>query len=485
MPPAPLVIILALTLAAAFVLLGFSIATLTADPTPSPEPLPLLTSLGSVDTVAEMDYLVSLCPMHEAAQWPVITNERELSKTVFNGGPNNPLDPRGLSALALSFGQFMDHEIVLSSEDHSRPNMQLAFNEYIDMSITHFAKRLNPVHGRPELNASRTPLIDASVVYGDAFSTPEELAAIRSEGDCRLRMSARGTLLPLDPSSARPGFAAGDKRNSEQAVLHVMHILFAREHNRLCDVLDLSPATRDWSEEDKFWKAREVLIAKQQHIVYTDWLPAILGSQTHLLDDTPMLHDTPRVAMEFAVAAGRWHTLVPHKIGEFNLTQLFFTYNMMVQHGPGTVLHALATSRAAAADLFIADDLREFLFGDYGLDLAAINLVRGREIGMGKYTELCECYSMQADESHGFEELHLALLAEPLVEGSSLPHSMAVVVAEQYRRLRELDPHFYTRDFESRFGPALQEEILGTTLRSLMLLHYPELELPPRSFFVS
>lgn len=452
-----------------------------APPASTGEALPQQLDLGSIDAGLDMDFQVTLCPVRQD-EWPVATNERQLSNTIMSAGLDNPLDPRGLNALLVGFGQFMDHELVLSRQDTDLPPIVLAFNEQIDMSINHFARRVNAKNGRNEPETHRSPYIDGSPVYGDAYSSAEELARIRLPGSCKLRTSHGGSCLPIDEELGN-AFYAGDPRNSEQALLHVIHVLFVREHNRLCDVLDARPDTADWSAEQKFYKAREIVIAKEQHIVYEEWLPALFGAQIGLLSAVPMRHNSARIATEFAVSAGRFHTMVPNMVGAFNLTELFFTYNLMTSVGAEPILAALATTPAARADIFIVEGLRNFLFGSFGMDLAAINLMRGRELHLGTYQQIAKCYGASSVPTV-HHDVYLGILGEPLLPGCSLPGTMAIMVAEQYRRLREYDPNFYTTNFTERFGEAFQTEILSTTLRSLILQHYPGLELPPRSFFV-
>jgi peroxidase len=54
-----------------------------------------------------------------------------------------------------------------------------------------------------------------------------------------------------------------------------MHLIWARQHNRLADaLLALHPS---WDDETLYQEARRVLGAQMQHITYAEFLPSVLG----------------------------------------------------------------------------------------------------------------------------------------------------------------------------------------------------------------
>ena len=77
--------------------------------------------------------------------------------------------------------------------------------------------------------------------------------------------------------------AAGDERAIVQPALTAMHTLFLREHNRLADRLAVSLAPqlagRDLVDIDEtlYQEARRLLVAQMQNIVYSEYLPLLLG----------------------------------------------------------------------------------------------------------------------------------------------------------------------------------------------------------------
>ena len=70
----------------------------------------------------------------------------------------------------------------------------------------------------------------------------------------------------------------GDIRVEEMPLLTVMHTVWFREHNRIAD--ELAALNPTWSDEIVYQEARRIVIAELQHIIYTEWLPAILSMST-------------------------------------------------------------------------------------------------------------------------------------------------------------------------------------------------------------
>lgn len=69
----------------------------------------------------------------------------------------------------------------------------------------------------------------------------------------------------------------GDGRANQIISLTAVQILFAREHNRIADILsNLNPR---WSDELIFYETRRIVSAELQHIAYKEWLPLVIGSE--------------------------------------------------------------------------------------------------------------------------------------------------------------------------------------------------------------
>lgn len=111
---------------------------------------------------------------------------------------------------------------------------------------------------------------DASQIYG---SNQAKVNQLRSGVDGKLRLNADGTL-PLDKKKIEE---TGFSRNWWVG-LAMLHNLFAREHNAICD--HLKAAYPDWDDNRLFNVARLVNAAVTAKIHSVEWTPAILANKT-------------------------------------------------------------------------------------------------------------------------------------------------------------------------------------------------------------
>jgi hypothetical protein len=107
---------------------------------------------------------------------------------------------------------------------------------------------------------------DGSQIYGSDQATQDLL---RSHAGGKMRINADGTL-PLD---ARGVEETGFKRNWWVG-LAMMHTLFVREHNAICD--ELKVAYPEWDDARLFNVARLINAAVMAKIHTLEWTPAIL-----------------------------------------------------------------------------------------------------------------------------------------------------------------------------------------------------------------
>lgn len=122
--------------------------------------------------------------------------------------------------------------------------------------------------------------IDGSAIYGSDIKTMKELRSFR-KGQLKMFIDFDRALLPLNPKSedclvhGSACFMAGDVRVNQHITLVALHLLFAREHNRIAELLHhLNP---HWSDDIIFEEARKIVVAEIQHITYNEWLPLVIG----------------------------------------------------------------------------------------------------------------------------------------------------------------------------------------------------------------
>lgn len=400
--------------------------------------------------------------------WMPATDERDISNAVFAQNTSVP-DPRSLSALVAFWGQFIDHDIVLSESNASSPIYSLQMTPYdVLLNMTENNVRVVDAQQCKESTTIASPEIDASTVYGD-YLRPDTVSTLRDDNgrSCKLKTST-GNLLPMDPLQSNQ-FFAGDPRATEHSILASLHTLWLREHNRLCDDI-LQHKRPYWTQEQAFWKARQVVIAKIQHITYEEWLPALFGSQISLLQTVQEKRSDTRMSMDFSVVAYRMgHSLIPDPVGPFPLPGIFFNASMLQEYGIDAFLEAAYNTAAETVDALVVDGLRNFLFAlgplQIGEDLVTRNLFRGRELGMSSYYQMATCY--HTTPAGADADALVGLLSEPLVSGSSLPRTIAIILAEQFKRLRLYDARFYTKQ-QSAIGSVYYKEVLETTLASVI-----------------
>jgi hypothetical protein len=184
-----------------------------------------------------------------------------------------------LNLLAASWIQFQNHDWITHGENLSQEIIEIplaaddpARKRYRQTNM--FVGRTQPDPTRQE-SAEETPVTfinevthwwDGSQIYGSDQETQDRL---RSGVDGRLRLNDDGTL-PLDNKGVED---SGMVRNWWVG-LAMLHNLFAREHNAICDHLkDHYP---EWDDHRLFNVARLVNAAVMAKIHSIEWTPAIL-----------------------------------------------------------------------------------------------------------------------------------------------------------------------------------------------------------------
>ena len=285
---------------------------------------------------------------------------------------------------------------------------------------------------------------DASQLYG---SDEETEASLRSHESGKLTIDETGFLPIVEATGIDhvgfPGSAGG-----WWVGLSLLHMLFVKEHNAICD--RLQQRYPDWDDEQLFDKARLINAALLAKIHTVEWTPAILPNPatkvamnanwwgllgkevkeiTGNIGDSEILsgivgsptdhHGTPYYLTEEFVSVYRMHPLIPdeiefysHRSGEHLATkpfpqvfgrrarsamQSFATedsfYSFGIQHPGAVTLHNYPN--------FLRSLVKED--GAHPFDLAAVDVLRDRERGVPRYNRFREL--MGRGRVHSFEAL--------------------------------------------------------------------------------
>lgn len=455
-------------------------------------------------------------------------NPRFISNTIFNQ-ENLQSDVLEMSDYAFVWGQFIDHDITLVGDDHSDayPIPVPMSDPYFDPFSTGNAEIMfarsasDPNTGTSANNPREFPnlissFIDASNVYGESI---EKANWLRTFNNGKLKMSA-GHLLPYNtitgegvstidhnaPEMAMPNpavtrwFIAGDVRANENVLLTSMHTLFAREHNRICD--DLKAENPTWSDEEIYQRARKLVGAMIQAIVYEEWLPTLGVNIGDYVDYDPVLD--PGIMNVFSVAAYRYgHTVINSEIrrmdyngeelpmGNILLRDAFFNPIVIVETGGiDPFLVGMGTQIEQDLDCKLIHDLRNFLFGTPGaggLDLAAINVQRGRERGLPDFNSIRQTFGLQKhtdfnqiSDNVWFNQIlenvygdindidpWVGLLAEAHMDNALFGQTAMAIMAHQFRALRDGDRFYYEND--AAFTELEAKAIKNTRLKHIIM----------------
>ena len=435
-----------------------------------------------------------------------LPSAREVSNAVA-AQSESIVNDRFLTDFVWIWGQFIDHDITLSGESHESYDIEVPDGDplFDPFGTGRATIPLDRSHAEPDAAGVMqqtnliTAFLDGSAVYG---SDAARAAALRTFEGGKLKVSD-GDLLPLNTDGLENAggadnpslFLAGDVRANENVGLISLHTLFVREHNRLCDLLERNRP--GWGDEKVYQWAREWVTAEMQAITYNEWLPALLGAQAPGVYGGYDQTADPTIKNEFSTAAFRLgHSMLSSTVqrlgadwqeapeGHLSLADAFFRPDRVQAHGIDSTLRGASVGLAQELDSQVIDDVRNFLFGppgSGGLDLASLNIQRGRDHGLGSYNETRAAMGMRPAEDFGDistdvetqrrleeaygtvdrVELWPGLLAEEHVANSSMGETMGRIVAEQFEAIRSGDRFWYERRFSGESREALRNTTLG------------------------
>jgi peroxidase len=432
-------------------------------------------------------------------------NPREISNilvTQADTGEDGPhlTDDSGtaLSGMMYAWGQFVDHDLDLE-KGGTTTDISITVpddDEFLPPGSTIPLTRvaIDPATGVPGHPATAintiTGWLDGSQVYG---SDPATAASLRT-ADGHMKTSA-GNNLPIDPQTGM--FMAGDVRAQENPDLTALQTLFVREHNYQVD--QLHKEHPNWSGDQLYEMAKAITTAEMVNITYSEFLPHLLGKDAiqpyHGYDPTV----DARITEEFEGAAYRFgHSIVSDEISAISNIGAFTSEQTLAESffedpatfsatGADGLLRHLSGDLANPLDTHLVDGLRNLLVDPPdGVDLAAINIQRGHDLGLGTLNQTREALGLTPYTSFdqissdpataaALEEAYGAVdaidlwtggLAEDHVAGSVIGPTFGKIIGDQFTALRDGDRYY----FENQgFDKQTLNEIKSTTLSDLIL----------------
>lgn len=378
---------------------------------------------------------------------PLLVSQRLLARKKF-------IAAESLNLLAAAWIQFQVHDWFAHESEEPSAGKDLRLPRAGDWKLAEMVVPrtkpdpdvLTPLDGKyPAYRNKNTQWWDGSQVYGE---TAEKTKRLREDpatrSPCsrgRLYLTDQG-LLPIDPDSG--GVLSGSTSNWWLG-LEIMHTLFAKEHNAICE--HIAAHVRGFTDEKIFQTARLVNCALMAKIHTVEWTPGILGHPAikpgmdanwmgligHWLGEdgarkiAPFLpeflakevltgvplsaqdhHGAPFSLTEEFAAIYRMHPLLPDAVvierhasadgvGSYALPEIAFE-KARTPLGAGATIDDLVYSLGIAHPGAITIGnypafLRELTIRDpetgrvQTLDLAAVDILRDRERGVPRYNE--------------------------------------------------------------------------------------------------
>lgn len=226
---------------------------------------------ATVQTELEKD---RLCPCPRKVSRVLLTRENGLQTVPF------------LNLLAAAWIQFQNHDWIGHGDNSVGDNIDLPLEQDDPEYADRHQRELRVPRSQPDptRDHDRAPMPvtfinevthwwDGSQIYGSDWKTQDRL---RSGQHGKLRLQANG-MLPLDDVA---GVELSGYVRNWWVGLSILHTLFVKEHNAICD--QLRTAYPKWDDNRLFNVARLINAAVMAKIHTVEWTPAILPN--HVLD---------------------------------------------------------------------------------------------------------------------------------------------------------------------------------------------------------
>jgi peroxidase len=427
-------------------------------------------------------------------------NARTISNVVSGGqsadGENaNTDDPTGTSAWQYAFGQFIDHDLDLENPTGAAINIPIpAGDPTLTGQILLQRSQVDPATGTIVNTVAGD--LDLSQIYGSDTTT----AASLRNADGTLKTTAGGNLPIVDGA-----FVSGDTRVDENPELTAISTLFVNEHNYWVGVLKAQHPT--WTGDQLYDMAKAITTAEYQNVIYTEYLPTVLGSAATptFTGYNPTIN--PQVTEQFSDGAFRFgHSEVSgNQEGIDNNGNVLFTQTLAdsffntpaideangassatALDGLDSIIRDLSNDNSQAVDVYAVNGLRNLLAASPDeMDLIAIDIQRERDVGVGTlnetrialgltpYTSFAQLTSdptVAANLASVYGninnvDLFIGGLAENHAPGADVGQTFQAIIADQFSRLENGNQYFWMNE---GFSPAVQQMISQTTLADII-----------------
>ncbi|NXJ82484.1 PERM Myeloperoxidase, partial [Trogon melanurus] len=450
---------------------------------------------------------------------------RKVSNEIAFTANENITQDQELSLFFMHWGQWVDHDIDLAPASGAGASPELrcetncAFNPPCFpikfprddprmlrtnscMPFVQSASVCNPrTLTREQINAVSS-FIDASTVYGSDDSVAKSLrnqtsrlgllAVNQNFTDAGLEFlpfenNRKSVCILTNETTNIPCFRAGDKRVTENLGLSALHTVFLREHNRL--VTELRKLNPHWDGEKLYQESRKVVAATIQIITYRDYLPRLLADASKWIPAYSGYKENvdPTVSNVFSLAFRFGHASVQpfvsrldetfQPLGSFSRVPLHLTFcatwRIIMEGGIDPLIRGMIVDHAKLMkqNQILVEELQNHLFEQteiMGLDLAALNIQRGRDHGLPGYNawrRFCGLSQPQnVDEltevlgnsklAKKFMELYgtpdnidpwIGAIAEPIVPPGRVGPLLACLIGTQFRNLRDGDRFWWEK----------------------------------------
>lgn len=411
-----------------------------------------------------------------------LPNPREIALRLDQ--PNPKREHGHVTTLFTHFSQFIDHDITLTSmtsdqdgnpikcfcdrEDLDCINIEIPLKDkhntdercMVTPRSTPSYRKFNCNLGAREQLNILTHWLDLSQTYGNNAEKSFKLrlysygllntSVVQGMKRHYMPFSLDGTCLNIPEK--KPCFMCGDTRTNQNGMLTSLQTVWLREHNKVASkLLELNPY---WNDEQLFQEARRLVTAKYQHIIYSEWLPLLIGRKAAILYELIPLNQNyfygynsklyPAAINEFSTAAFRFgHTMVadsfPRTDPDYRIFQnlsvietVFKPEFAFTQGGIDSLMRGSIIKMSDAFDPNVNNMLVNHLFEGLNKDtptirfsLPALNINRGRDHGLPGYNHYRSLCGL--NYAYSFDDLY------------NIPENMRKELAEVYNHVNDID----------------------------------------------